>query len=209
MNLRHPCISGVIGVALPTELNVLKIIGIDYGDNALSRIVSTSPLWWSPTAKAKAIAGLVLGLCFAHSFGLLHGHLTGNTVFFNENRVIQITDFGLNGFGEFEGQDGIEMDIGGFSGDRWTPTVDIRGFTRILSEILIGASAEQGCGSSGIPSFVFEIMENGESADLKAVQSLSDILKMLKLHNFQIIEGVDVEEVSNFMNCTKNIRDGA
>jgi hypothetical protein len=72
MNLRHPCISSVIGVVLPTELNLLKIIGNDFRDNS----------------------GLVLGLRFAHSYGLLHGHLTGNTVFFNENGVIQITDFG-------------------------------------------------------------------------------------------------------------------
>jgi serine/threonine protein kinase len=199
MNLRHPCISGVIGVMLPTELKVLKIIGIDFGDNSLSRIVSTSPLWWTPTAKAKAIAGLVLGLHFAHSFGFLHGHLTGHTLFFNENGVIQITDFGLNGFGELEGQEGGKKDIGGFSGENWTPTVDMRAFTRILSEILIGASAEQGCDSSDIPSFVFEIIGNGESADLKAIKSLSDILKILKLHNFQIIEGVDIEEVWHFV----------
>jgi serine/threonine protein kinase len=126
-------------------------------------------LWWTPTAKAKAIAGLVLGLRFAHSFGLLHGHLTGNTVFFNENGVIQITDFGLNGFGGFEDQDGVEMNLGGFSGESWTPTADIRAFARILSEIVVGASAEQGCGSSSIPSFVLEIIENGESADLKSV----------------------------------------
>jgi hypothetical protein len=49
-----------------------------------------------------------------------------------------------------------------------TPTVDIRAFTMILSEIVVGGSAEQGCGSSGIPSFVFAIIENGESTDLKA-----------------------------------------
>jgi serine/threonine protein kinase len=199
MNLRHPCISGVIGVALPTESNVLTIIVSGFGDNSLSTIVSTSPLWWTPTAKAKAIAGLVLGLCFAHSFGILHGHSTGNTVFFNEIGVIQISDFGLNGLGELEDDDGVEMDIGGFSGESWTPTVDIRAFTRILSEIVVGASAEHGCGSSGIPSFVLEIIGNGESAELKAVESFSDILKMLKLHNFQIIEGVDVEEVSDFV----------
>jgi hypothetical protein len=128
-----------------------------------------------------------------------HGHLTGNAVFFNENEVIQITDFGLNGFGEFEDKDGFEKGIDGFSGESWTPTVDIRAFTWILSETVVGASAEQGCGCSGIPAFVFEIIENGESADLKAVKSLSDILKILKLHNFKIIEGVDVEEVSNFV----------
>jgi hypothetical protein len=31
MNLRHPCSSGVVGVALPTELNVLNVIGNDFG----------------------------------------------------------------------------------------------------------------------------------------------------------------------------------
>jgi hypothetical protein len=199
MNLRHPCISGVIGVALPTELNGMQIIRINFGDNSLSRIVSTSPAWWTPTAKAKAVAGLVLGLRFAHSLGILHGYLTGNIVFFNESGVIQITDFGLNGFGEPEGQDVVKMDIRGFSGDSWTPTIDIRAFTRILSEIVVGASAEQGCDRSNIPSFVSEIIANGESSDLKAIKSLSDILKMLKLHNFKIMEGVDVEEVSNFV----------
>jgi hypothetical protein len=203
MNLRHPCISGVIGVALPTELNGVQIIRIDFGDNSLSKIVSTSRAWWTPTAKAKAIAGLALGLRFAHSFGLVHGHLTGNTVFFNENGMIQIMDFGLNGFGEIEDQDEIETDIGGFSDESWTPTVDIRAFTRILSEIVVGAPAEQGCGRSSIPSFVLEIIENGESGDGKVVKSLSDILKILKLHNFNIIEGVDVEEVSNFVKWIK------
>jgi hypothetical protein len=105
----------------------------------------------------------------------------------------------VNGFGELEDQDGIEKDIGGFSGESWTPTIDIRAFTKLLSEILVGAPGEQGCDSSGIPAFVLEIIANGESADLKAVKSLSDILKILKLHNFTIIEGVDVEEVSNFV----------
>jgi hypothetical protein len=142
----------VLLVSLATELNVLKIIGNDFGDNSLSRIVSTSPLWWTPSAKAKAIAGLVLDLRFTHSFGLLHGHLTGNTAFFYENGVIQIMDLGLNGFEQLEDQDGVDMDIGEFSVERWIPTVDIRAFTRILSEIVVGASAEQGCGSSGLPA---------------------------------------------------------
>jgi hypothetical protein len=199
MNLRHPCISGVIGVALPTGLNILKIIEIDFGDNSLSTIVSTSPGWWTPTAKAKAIAGVVLGLSFAHSFGFLHGHLTGNTVFFNDNGVIEITDFFVNGFGDQEGNAGSEIDNGGFSGESWTPEVDIRGFAKLLSEIVVESSAEQSIGSSGIPLFVLEIIANGESPYVKSIKSFSDILKILKLHNFEIIEGVDVEEVCNFV----------
>jgi hypothetical protein len=34
---------------------------------------------------------------------------------------------------------------------------------------------------------------------LKAVKSLSEILKMLKLHNFKIIESVDIEAISDFV----------
>jgi hypothetical protein len=33
----------------------------------------------------------------AHSFGLLHGYLTGDNVLFNEDRVIQICGFPLTG----------------------------------------------------------------------------------------------------------------
>jgi hypothetical protein len=91
------------------------------------------------------------------------------------------------------------MDIGGFSGENWTPGVDIRAFTRILSEIVVGALSKQGCGRSGIPSFVLEIIENGKSSDLKAVKSLSDILTILERHNSKIIEGVDVEEAWTFV----------
>jgi hypothetical protein len=63
MNLRHPCISGTIGV-VSSQLNVVKTVGIDWSDNLLSIVISTSPSWWSSTAKAKAIVGLVMGEIF-------------------------------------------------------------------------------------------------------------------------------------------------
>jgi hypothetical protein len=88
-------------------------------------------------------------------------------------------------FEELEDEDPVEMGIGGFSGESWTPTVDIRAFARILSVIVVAASAEQVCDSSNIPSFVLEIIENGEASDLKAVKSLSGFLKILKLNHIE------------------------
>jgi hypothetical protein len=38
----------------------------------------------------KAIVGIVLSMRFAHSFGLLHGHLTGDNVLFDEDGLVQI-----------------------------------------------------------------------------------------------------------------------
>jgi hypothetical protein len=157
MNLRHPCISGIIDVVLPSQLSVLRIVGIDSDDNSLSRIVSTSRSWRTPTARAKAVVRLVLGLRFAHSFGFPPRTYYGGKLFLNEKGVIQITDFRLN-------------DCGGISGKSWTPKADVREFTRLLSEIMIGSSGEHGCGGSGIPLFVLEMIERGDAANMKGIE---------------------------------------
>jgi hypothetical protein len=58
----------------------------------------------------------------------------------NEDGVIQISDFSMNGFGTPEYHDEAEVDIGGFLGASLTPTAYIRGITRIVSPI---------CGNNG------------------------------------------------------------
>jgi hypothetical protein len=81
MNLCHPCISGMIGVVLPSPLNGFRIVRMQSGGDSLSEIILRSPEWWTPTAKAKAVARIVMGLRFAHTLGLYHCHLTGNNIF--------------------------------------------------------------------------------------------------------------------------------
>jgi hypothetical protein len=98
-----------------------------------------------------------------------------------------------------EDEDGLEMDIDGFSGESWNPREDIRAFTTILSEIVVGTAAEQGCGNSGIPSFVLDMIEGGECPNWNTITSFSGALSTLKEHNFKIMEGVDAEEVSRFV----------
>jgi tRNA A-37 threonylcarbamoyl transferase component Bud32 len=68
-------------------------------------------------------------LCFAHSFGIFHGHLPGNNIFLNEDGAIQMTDFGMNDFGDLECHDEAEVDIVGLSGASLMREADIRGFT--------------------------------------------------------------------------------
>jgi hypothetical protein len=79
-------------------------------------------------AKAKAIAGLALGLRFGHSLGLLHGRLTSN----NANRLA-----------EQDWNNSEKVYIGGFSEKCWTLMADIREFAEILSVIAVGASDGQ------------------------------------------------------------------
>jgi serine/threonine protein kinase len=198
MKLRHPCLSGIIGVILRSELSVLRIVVHDLGDASLSRIVSSSPSWWTPRAKSKAIVGLVLGLCFAHRFGIFHGHLTGDNIFLKEDGVIQITGFGMNDYGDLERHDESEVDIVSSSGASLTRKADIRGFTRIVSEIVFGRLAEPCCGSSGIPSFVLEMIESGNSADMKGIESFRDILQVLNIAQPRIID--DLLDFSRCLN---------
>jgi hypothetical protein len=199
MNLCHPCIASTIGVVLPLPLKEVKIVGMYCGGCSLSEVVSRSPEWWTPTAKAKAVVSLVLGLRFAHSLGLLHGHLTGNNVVFNEDGMIQITDFCMKSLREMECNHGAEADVGGFSGDSWSPKGDVRAFAIILSEIASGTSGGQDGRGPDVPSFISGIIERGQSADSRSTESFADILKTLKENDFQVLEGVDSQKVSNFV----------
>jgi hypothetical protein len=196
MNLRHPCISAVIGVSLPSQLGVLRVIGTPFGDNSLSRVISASPLWWTPTAKAKAIVGLAFALHFVHGFGFVHGSLTTTNVFFNEDGVIQITDFGQKVLGDLASNDSAERSVGGFCGERWTPKVDIQAFTTILSEIVVGTASEE--------DFVSEIIQRGQSTGVGAIESFGGILEPLECRRFNIMEGVDTKDVCSFVHWIKS-----
>jgi serine/threonine protein kinase len=199
LNLRHPCISYPIGVVLRSPLQELQIVRQYSSGGLLSEVISASPEWWTPTAKVKAIVGIVLGLRFAHSFGLLHGHLTGDNVVFNDEGLIQICDFCVQDFSDVGGNSEAIAEVGGFSGENWRPSADVKAFAELLSRILIDDSAEKpGC-SLSIPAFVLNIIERGQSLDSEAKLSFADIFETLKGEKFRILEGVDSNEVSNFV----------
>jgi hypothetical protein len=200
MNLRHPCIAGVIGVVLSSPLRSFQIVGVHIGGDSLSEVVLKSPEWWTPTAKAKAVVGLVLGLRFAHSVGLHHGHLTGDNVFLKEDGMIQISDFSVHNLLNEEGDKRVETGFYDFFGENFTPTADIQAFSRILSEIVFGTSSERGRPMREIPSFVFELIERAQCTDLGIFESFTDILSILKKNDFNIIEGVESGKVFEFVN---------
>jgi tRNA A-37 threonylcarbamoyl transferase component Bud32 len=55
-------------------------------------VVSVNPISWASTVKAKTVAGIVLGVRFAHRLGLLHGHLATSNIPFDSDHCIQIVD---------------------------------------------------------------------------------------------------------------------
>jgi serine/threonine protein kinase len=96
LNLRHPTIAPLIGFVFPAESSgrrEFKTGRLHAAGGSLAAVLSAPPAWWTPTAKAKVVAGIALGLRFAHGLGLLHGGLKASNVLFDPCRRIQIADF--------------------------------------------------------------------------------------------------------------------
>jgi serine/threonine protein kinase len=117
VNLRHPCISSMIGVVSRSPLQELQIVQQYSSRDSLSEVISALPEWWTPTAKVKTIVGTVLSIRFAHRFGLLHGHLTGDNAVFDNEGLIQICDFCVKSLSEVGGNSDAMAEMGGFSGE--------------------------------------------------------------------------------------------
>jgi hypothetical protein len=198
INLHHPCIVAPIGFLIPIDPSTsreLKIVRLFSQNGSLAEVLSNAPIWWTPTAKAKAVVGIVLGLRFAHSFGLLHNNLKSNNILFDVDHRIQITDFGSN-----EQQFSF-----GLTGDDWTPKADVRGFASLLFEITVGRSMNDDPAiPSDIPAFVSEIIKAGRSRDSPPKRSFRDIFETLRRNDFQIMEGVNSTEVSSFVSWVES-----
>jgi serine/threonine protein kinase len=172
---------------------------------SLFEVISVNPIWWTSTVKAKAVAGTVLALRFAHSFGLVHGHLTTNNILFDSDHCIQIVDFKskILELGERDSEEGTQL--GGFSGVGWTPEIDIQAFVSILFELLFGRPPQSDSSiPTGIPKFVSEILHSGLHLTSETPYSLNAILEILKQNDFRIEVGVDSAEVSRFVNWVES-----
>jgi hypothetical protein len=201
INLHHPCIAGPIGFISGTEsgwCQELKIARLHSEGCSLAEVISLNPVWWTATVKAKVVAGIVLGLRFAHSHGLMHGHLSSSNIVFDVDHEIEIANFNRNRIEMRESEDGTKL--GGFSGERWTPKTDVRAFASILFEIVSVRSVNgETFIPTDVPDFVLRIIESELRHRSDTKQSFHDIFEILKNNGFQIAEGVDYAEVSAFV----------
>jgi serine/threonine protein kinase len=203
INLRHPCITSPIGFVFGLESGSqqkLKIVRLHLEGCSLSEVVSVNPKWWTSTVKAKAVAGIVLALRFAHSLGLIHGHLTGNNILFDSDHCIQMVDFNpiVLKVSDSESKDGTQLVE--FSGERWIEERDIEAFVSILSELVFGYPPQDETAiHTAIPGFVSTIIESRLSPTSRRRYSFNAILDILKQNDFKIEDDVDSAEVSAFV----------
>jgi serine/threonine protein kinase len=163
---------------------------------SVADVLSAAPAWWTPTAKATAVAGIALGLRFAHGLGLLHGGLKASNVLFDADRRIQIADFSPT-----------RVDTGAvepFSGDGRSQAADLSAFASLLSEIAGGAAGWPPV-PAGVPEFVSRMIEEGRSPDSRRRLSFVRIVERLKENRFEIVAGVDSQEVAAFVAWVESV----
>jgi serine/threonine protein kinase len=167
VSLGHPLIASPIGFAESTAPRRLKIARPYAAGGSLAEVLSDAPAWRTPTAKAKAIAGIALGLRFVHGFGLLHGGVKASTVLWDADRRIQIADFSP-----------IRLETGDAepsSGEGWSPAAGVCAFASLLSEIAVGRPGAQPGPAPPIPAFVSAIIEGGRSVPHRPLGDRSPI----------------------------------
>jgi serine/threonine protein kinase len=222
-HLKHPSIAPLFGIVFPTDSTALKIATLCCESISLNEVLVHHPSWWTATAKSKTIAGIVLGMRFAHSLGCVHGSLKPSNILFDNDQNVQIVDFCSNRLrgsvsneGEVSGRG--EADDEEEARDEWEALkTDVLSFSLILFEILVGRSVvvqpssrddieirfiddgERAVIPSFIPFFMRELMERGLSAKSFSRPSFSEIYADLKENDFDIVEGNDVNEVLRFV----------
>jgi hypothetical protein len=197
INVRHPCISAQIGFVFPMESGSsgeLQTVRLHVEFSSLAEVISSHPVWWTATAKAKAIVGLVLALRFLHSLGLFHHNLNSRNIYFDLDHHIQIGYFDLID---------VEVDddnMGGFSSAECTMQMDVRGFASIFFEVVVDqpANAETSI-PLNIPDFVSKIIEGRLWSESKMQCPFCNIFRILKENAFRIVEGVDSAEILAFV----------
>jgi serine/threonine protein kinase len=208
INLRHPCIAAPIGFVFPIEScsrRELKIVRLYLEGWSLLDEVSVRPVWWTSTVKAKAVAGIVLALRFAHSLGLVHGHLTTSNILFDSDHCIHIVDFHSIVLEVDRIESEKKTEVESFSGEEWTPKNDIQAFASILLELLFGRPPHGETSiPTGIPDFVSTMIESGLSPLSGTSCSFNTILDILKQNDFQIEDGVNSAEVSAFVSWVES-----
>jgi hypothetical protein len=89
--------------------------------------------------------------------------------------------------------------------------VDVSAFASLLFEIVVGhaptfpmAAAGESRPSVGVPDFIQRIIEDGRLPESNSSVSFATIVQDLKANRFEIMPGVDSEEVSGFVNWVES-----
>jgi serine/threonine protein kinase len=115
------------------------------GGSLRAILAEQTPPWWTATQKSMTVLGIVFGMVYIHSRGIIMKRLTPDNVLFDRDHRIRITDFHISQFyenGLAVPKPGTDMSIYVApelqQNARYNQRVDCYSFGWILYEIVVG-----------------------------------------------------------------------
>jgi serine/threonine protein kinase len=168
------------------------------------------PNWWTPTAQAIVLAGVLLALVHAHGRGVAHGSLRPDCILIDaDHRPI------VSGFGARDGPEAMRS-------MKAMMRADVFSFSLIMYAVLSSSCAEptaqeaaqklkqsikSGDGKkesarlgqlASVPERLVKLIIRGITENPAERPSMEDILDEFESHGFAILAGVDTEAVRAF-----------
>jgi serine/threonine protein kinase len=223
IHLSHPCVVAIVGYSLATRTAPAQI-GTRYAANgSLRDALAKSVRFLDDTGKAIVVCGIVIGMAFIHSRGVLHRDLKPENILLDERGFAQIGDLGTSRFWDpgltLTAQVGTPLYMAPeMYADPcdYTWAVDVYSFALIVYAVLVGQPAfpltlaptalvEDVVMDDRPPlpvdkdATVKTIVERGWSVDATMRPSFDEIFSVPELIEFKLNPGVDPARVHDFM----------
>jgi serine/threonine protein kinase len=215
--LYHPLILRLMFCCMAEESVGARIVTEYLGVESLSKVLADCPTWWTPTRKSVTIAGIVAGMMYVHSSGIMHRDLKPSNILFDDDYQVRICEFGSSCEEPCVAKVGASLYTApelSRALPSYSPSVDVYSFGLILYEVVVdilstpdrmhsnyrllaggGRPEIPSSISAGVRDLIFRCWAN----ESESRPSFSAILESLKSLNFEIVPGVNSAEVRGFL----------
>jgi serine/threonine protein kinase len=183
ISLSHPCILGIRGCCPPSAKEGPKIICEWISGGSLKQVLAfpmSQPRWWTSTQKAITIAGIVMGMIYVHSRGIIARNLKPENVLLDDDHHVRICDLWSSRFTEQEVMVwsanppiylAPEVNEGSYG-----PKADIYSFGLIVYEIVAGQGLFSGPGDK---SAMYRALQFGKRPEVPG-DALKDTRRLIE-----------------------------
>ena len=225
-HLDHPCIVKFVGYALPSSLTDYRfLIFTEYvSGGSLSSVVEDPGRfpWFNSTSRSIIVVGIVLGMRYVHSRGILHRDLKPSNVLLDENHHPCLCDFGSSrDFSQESTMTGLPPvtlyyaapELCNEDGN-YNEKIDVYSFGILLYEIVTGKLALRHLNQLKLPVFISQgkrpeipssvlpftrtLIERCWSGDPSERPSFNEIYDYLVGGDFRLFNDVDCLSVSAY-----------